>query len=180
MKTPPEKQADQVEQEDIALFRNAIGSIKPIADPNRVVLDKTPRKPSFNNHAPAQEVPDILSDFVSGDTPSEFLSNGLSATTLRKLRRGTWLVRDSLDLHGFNTDTARKLLQEFLHDALQRKLRCVLVIHGKGMNSSGGEAILKKLTRNWLVQHQAVLGFCDANPNQGGNGAVLVLLRSSR
>lgn len=96
---------------------------------------------------------------------------------LRKLRRGNWPVQDSLDLHGNNRDSARKLFQEFLQEALQRQLRCVLVIHGKGMNSEQGEAVLRKLTRHWLTQHPQVLGFCDAPPGQGGSGAVLVLLK---
>ena len=106
------------------------------------------------------------------------MSNGLSRMTLRKLRRGTWPIQDSLDLHGNNSDASRKLLQEFLHEASQRNLRCVLVIHGKGLNSQGGEAVLRKLTRHWLTQHRQVLGFCDALPQNGGSGAVLVLLKT--
>ena len=98
--------------------------------------------------------------------------------TLRKLRRGGWPIQDSLDLHGNNSDAARKLLQEFLHEAVQHELRCVLVIHGKGLNSQNGEAILRKLTRHWLTQHPRVLGYCDALPKEGGSGAVLVLLKS--
>ena len=106
------------------------------------------------------------------------MSNGLSRMTLRKLRRGTWPIQDSLDLHGNNTDAARRLLQEFLHEATQRNLRCVLVIHGKGLNSQGGEAVLRELTRHWLTQHRQVLGYCDAQPRNGGSGAVLVLLKT--
>ena len=124
-------------------------------------------------------IPDTLSDFAAEKVPDEFLSNGLSRMTLRKLRRGTWPIQDSLDLHGNNTDAARKLLQEFLHEATQRNLRCVLVIHGKGLNSQGGEAVLRKLTRHWLTQHRQVLGYCDAQPRNGGSGAVLVLLKAA-
>ena len=98
--------------------------------------------------------------------------------TLRKLRRGNWPVQDRLDLHGYNSDTARKLLQEFLREATLRGLRCVMVIHGKGMNSRGGEAVLRRLTRHWLTQHPRVLAYCDALPKDGGNGAVLLLLKA--
>jgi len=107
------------------------------------------------------------------------LSNGLSRMTLRKLRRGTWPIEDSLDLHGNHTDAARKLLQEFMHEAAQRNLRCVLVIHGKGLNSRGGEAVLRRLARHWLTQHPHVLGFSDAPPKFGGGGAVMVLLKNN-
>jgi len=118
-------------------------------------------------------------DFANRDAPDEYLSNGLSRMALRKLRRGVWPIRDSLDLHGNNSDAARKLLQEFLHEATQRKLRCVLVIHGKGLNSRSGGAVLRKLTRHWLAQHRHVLGYCDAPAKDGGSGAVLVLLKTT-
>jgi DNA-nicking Smr family endonuclease len=123
-------------------------------------------------------MPDTLSDFAAENAPDEYLSNGLSRLALRKLRRGGWPVQDSLDLHGNNSDAARKLLQEFLHEAMQRELRCVLVIHGKGLNSRGGKALLRKLTRHWLTQHPGVLGYCDAQPKEGGSGAVLLLLKT--
>ena len=98
--------------------------------------------------------------------------------TLRKLRRSFWPIQDNLDLHGSNSETARRLLQEFLHAAAQRKLRCVLVIHGKGLNSESGEGLLRKLVRHWLTQHPRVLAFCDAPLRNGGSGAVLVLLKN--
>ena len=121
---------------------------------------------------------DRFSDTTPDITADEFLRNGLSRMVLRKLRRGTWPVQDSLDLHGNNTEAARKLLQQFLHEATRRNLRCVLVIHGKGLNSRDGEAVLRKLTRHWLTQHRQVLGYCNAQPGDGGSGAVLVLLKT--
>ena len=96
--------------------------------------------------------------------------------TLRKLRRGEWPLQDELDLHGLNSDAARQLLVEFLHDSTQRGLRCVNVIHGKGWRSEGRDGILKVHTRHWLTQHPQVLAFCEAPPNAGGGGAVWVLL----
>lgn len=180
VKKKPTIQTLSVEPEDAALFRAAVGEVKPIPEYNRVVVQKSFHKPIFHSPASSPELPDTLSDFVTGDTPDEFLSNGLSRMTLRKLRRGTWPVRDRLDLHGLNSDAARNLLQEFLHDAIQNNFRSVLVIHGKGLNSPDGEAVLRKLARHWLIQHPVVLGFCNASPAEGGSGAVLVLLKSNR
>ncbi|MDX8384904.1 MAG: Smr/MutS family protein [Gallionella sp.] len=180
MAKPPSRKTGQVEPDDAELFRASVGKVKPLTKQNRAELQKPPQRPRLQDTASTAEVPDILSDFVTGETPEKYLANGLSVMTLRKLRRGEWPVKDSLDLHGLNTDAARKLLQEFLHNAVQRQFRCVLVIHGKGVNSERGEAVLRKLTRNWLTQHASVLGFCDATPRLGGSGAVLVLLRSSR
>jgi DNA-nicking Smr family endonuclease len=168
---------DQIAPDDAALFRAAVCEVKPLAVQNRIKPQHRPRLPLLRPAAPVQAIPDTLSDHSAEEAPAEYLRNGLSRMTLRKLRRGVWPVQDSLDLHGSNSDAARKLLQEFLHEATQRGMRCVLVIHGKGMNSRGGEGVLRKLTRHWLTQLPQVLGYCDAAPNQGGSGAVLVLLK---
>jgi len=173
-----EDKSDKIAPEDAALFRAAVGTVKPLPEQNRVTPQTAPRRPRLRPVIPPPEIPDTLHDFSAESAPDDFLSNGLSRMTLRKLRRGTWPIQVSLDLHGNNTDAARKLLQEFLHEAAQRNLRCVLVIHGKGLNSQGGEAVLRKLTRHWLTQHRQVLGYCDAQPRDGGSGAVLVLLKT--
>ncbi|HSM98341.1 MAG TPA: Smr/MutS family protein [Gallionella sp.] len=179
MKKTAKGKTGKIAPEDAALFRAAVGEVQPLAEQNRITPQPAPRKPLLHRSIPPPAIPDTLSDFAAGNAPDEYLSNGLSRMALRKLRRGGWPVQDSLDLHGNNSDAARRLLQEFLHEATQRELRCVLVIHGKGLNSRGGEAVLRKLTRHWLTQHPLVLGYCDALPNAGGSGAALVLLRNS-
>ncbi len=170
-KPPPQ------ETGDAALFRAAVGEVQPLPEQNRIEPQKPPRKPIPRAPAKPAAIPDTLSDFAAENTPDEFLRNGLSRMTLRKLRRDHWPVQDRLDLHGNSSDTARKLLQEFLHEAVQRELRCVLVIHGKGTNSPGGEAVLRRLARHWLAQRPDVLACCDALPRDGGSGAALVLLK---
>ncbi len=178
---PPQESPD-----DAALFRAAVGEVKPLPEQNRNQPHRPPRSPLPRTPAHPPVIPDTLSDgypanssadFAAGDAPDEFLRNGLSRMTLRKLRRGHWPVQDSLDLHGNSSSAARKLLQEFLYEVAQRGLRCVRVIHGKGMNSRGGEAVLRRLTRHWLTQRAEVLAYCDALPRDGGSGAALVLLK---
>jgi len=172
MNKPPSQ-----ETEDAALFRTAVGDVKPLPDQNRIKPQKPPRKFPPRATVTPPTIPDTLSDSAPENTPDDFLRNGLSRMALRKLRRGHWPVQDNLDLHGNTGDAARKLFQEFLHEAAQRGLRCVLIIHGKGMNSRGGEAVLRKLTRHWLMQRPDVLAYCDAPPRDGGSGAALVLLK---
>ncbi len=164
--------------DDAALFRAAVGAVKPLAKQNRIHLQKTPRKAFFSNTTAPVQIADNLSDFVSADIPSEYLGNGLARLTLRKLRNNTWPIQARLDLHGYNSDAARQQLQAFLFAAKQRALRCVLVIHGKGMNSKDGAAVLKNHTRHWLMQHPLVLAYCDAAPRDGGTGAAVILLKS--
>lgn len=170
------KTADKIEPDDAALFRAAVGDVKPLPQQNRIPPQNAPRKP-FRLQAARETIADTLSDFVPDETADEYLGNGLSRMTLRKLRRGHWPVQDRLDLHGLTADDARRLLQEFLHEARQHEARCVVVIHGKGMNSPGGEAVLRRLARHWLTQHPGVLAWCDTPPHEGGSGAALVLLK---
>ena len=178
MKKPSTKLPDTTDCDDAALFRAAVGTVKPLTEQNRLVPQSTPRKAVPRASVQLHAVPDTLSDSAPENTPEEYLSNGLSRMTLRKLRRGNWPIEESLDLHGNHTDAARKLLQKFMLEAVQRNLRCVLVIHGKGLNSRGGEAVLRRLARHWLTQHPHVLGYCNAPPKYGGSGAALVLLKS--
>jgi len=174
-----ENQAVAIKSDDGALFRATIGAVHSLPEHNRIPPFTAPRHTKVRSLAPQQTIADTLSDFPHDNSPEVFSRNGLSQMTLRKLKRGNYPIQNSLDLHGYPGDAARRLLQEFLHEATQHQLRCVLVIHGKGMNSRGGEAVLRGLTRNWLTQHPQVLAFCAASPETGGEGAVLILLKIS-
>lgn len=156
--------------------------VTPLPPSDRIIPTPAPRRaPLHDRQAHTPVVADTLTDHGAGDEPlNEFLRNGLSRMTLRKLRRGQWPLQDSLDLHGSTSEAARKLLLEFLQQAGQRSLRCVCVVHGKGWHTQDGEGILKLRTRHWLTQCPEVLAFCEAPPNAGGGGAVLVLLKTGR
>ena len=179
VKDQPSVQAENIKADDGALFRASIDKIIPLPEQNRFIPTRTPIPTRVRNDVSRPSIADTLSDFPFDNSPEAFLRNGLPRLTLRKLKRGTYAVEDELDLHGNQSDAARIVLQEFLHQATQRKLRCVRVIHGKGMNSVGGDAVLRRLTRNWLTQHPHVLAFCAAATGQGGDGAVLILLKVS-
>jgi DNA-nicking Smr family endonuclease len=166
-------------EQDTDLFRQVLEGVTPLAPTDRITPTPKSRKIPVRTGTSSTEVADTLSDHGAGDIAiTEFLRPGLNRLTLRKLRHGEWRIQDELDLHGLNSDTARKLLAAFLHDATQRGLRCVNVIHGKGWRSEGRDGILKVLTRHWLAQHPLVLAFCEAPPQAGGSGAVWVLLKA--
>jgi DNA-nicking Smr family endonuclease len=56
-------------------------------------------------------------------------------------------------------------------------VRCVRIVHGKGLGSRNREPVLKGKVRKWLTLRDEVLAFCQAPAPQGGSGAVLVLLK---
>jgi DNA-nicking Smr family endonuclease len=106
-----------------------------------------------------------------------FLRVGLGPDVLTKLRRGHWAVQAELDLHGHDTDEARDALADFLVEARGAGMRCVRVVHGKGLTSPHREPVLKGKVRRWLAHWDDVLAYCEAPRHAGGGGAVLVLLR---
>jgi DNA-nicking Smr family endonuclease len=108
-----------------------------------------------------------------------FLRPGLGTDVLSKLRRGRWSVQGELDLHGLNIEQSRDALADFLLEARSRGLRCVRVIHGKGLTSPNREPVLKGRVRKWLAHWDDVLAYCEAPRHGGGGGAVLILLRGA-
>jgi len=172
--------------DDIALFRDAVRGARPIRTSNRAVIDRRPAPPPV----PVQsllDAHDTLAESVSGpidweqmmETGEElvFLRPGLSREILRRLRRGHWVVQEHIDLHGKNSEQARHLLAQFLGACSRRALRCIRIVHGKGLRSPNREPVLKNKVPVWLARRDDVLAFCQAPANQGGAGALLVLLR---
>ena len=114
------------------------------------------------------------------DDSLSYRRTGIGPDVLRRLRRGEWIIQDQLDLHGHRVEEARDALGEFLREVVRRGLRCVRVVHGKGLGSKGREPVLKAKVRGWLVQRDDVIAFCQARGADGGAGALIVLLRPNR
>lgn len=170
-----------------ALFQHAMRDIQPLSDSNRVEPEPSrpspePRKRREDEDAALREsleLPITLEDRLEMGDETVFLRPGLPRRVLVDLRRGRWVLQGELDLHGCTREEAREALSRFLASSLQRGARCVRVIHGKGLGSPGRVSILKQLSRGWLAQREEILAFCQASPNQGGSGALMVLLRGT-
>ncbi|HCL85990.1 MAG TPA: DNA mismatch repair protein MutS [Comamonadaceae bacterium] len=114
------------------------------------------------------------------DDQLSFRRPGVGLDVTRKLRSGAWSIQRQLDLHGLRTDEAREALGEFIRLAHRTGLRCVRVVHGKGLGSPGRTPVLKGRVQRWLVQKKEVLAFVQARPLDGGAGALVVLLQPGR
>ncbi|WP_084186935.1 Smr/MutS family protein [Andreprevotia chitinilytica] len=171
---------------DHELFMLAAAGSRPIVhDRHQHALPRPSPWPLQRWHDEAQVMADAMSDFWPWDeleTGEEllYLRPGMKLDTLKKLRRGQWVVQAGLDLHGHSIDTARLAVAEFLHDCRLRNQRCVRIIHGKGLGSKNKEPVLKLKLKNWLAQRDEVLAFAQARSVDGGSGAVLVLLKGWR
>jgi len=181
--TPPATAA----AEDLLLLE-ALSGVTPLPPPNRAKLVRPRPQPvavqrELDERAALR---DTLSDSPAWELGLEdgeelqFLRDGISRDHLRKLRRGHWVVQAHLDLHGHTAAEARQLTAEFLARCLRDGLRCLRIVHGKGLRSPNREPVLKRKLSGWLAQRDEVLACCQAPRNDGGSGAVLVLLRAAK
>lgn len=176
------------DDEDLAAFHAAVADARPLPPSNRVHLGgPTPPPRPTQRRADEQAVmhealhaPIGLQDRLEGGDEPNYLRQGLAASVLKDLRRGRWVVQDHIDLHGMNREEARTQLAVFLHECLKHGTRCVRIVHGKGLRSPGKMSVLRQLVRGWLMQRNEVLAYCQARPQDGGEGALIALLRSSR
>jgi DNA-nicking Smr family endonuclease len=159
--------------------------VEPLAKPRRQPLPRArpapvARQRQRDEHAALAESlhgPLSVDDALESGEELAFLRDGLSRQLLRKLRRGHFVVEDSLDLHGMNRTQAAESVALFLRRCTRRGVRCVRIVHGKGLGSHNREPVLKGKLRKWLPLRDEVLAFCQAPPYEGGSGAALVLLR---
>lgn len=108
---------------------------------------------------------------------SQHRKNGIQKSIVQKLKRGRFRIDAELDMHQMTLITAHMALLEFIADAQCETIKCVRVIHGKGLRSADGPK-LKMMTRQALRDHPQVMAFTVCKPGNGGDGAVDVLLKS--
>ncbi|MBK1679779.1 hypothetical protein CKO20_05245 [Rhodocyclus tenuis] len=128
----------------------------------------------------AMQRPLDADDWFDAGSAEAFLRNGVSRMVLRDLRRGRWAIQAHLDLHGYNRHEAHEAVSAFVDTALASGKRCVRIVHGRGLGSPGRESVLRTLAKGWLGRRREVLAFCHAPTRDGGEGALWVLLRSTR
>lgn len=169
--------------DDAALFRDAIGPVRPLAR----VADAAPLPPKPapepRQHAlderealrQSQFEPFAFADLAAGDA-LEYLKDGHAPRLLRRLKSGHYSVQDELDLHRMTGAEAEYAIRVFLAECRAHRRLAVRIVHGKGLRSDSDVPVLKNLVDRMLRLRADVLAFASAQPSQGGTGAVLVLL----
>ncbi|MGQ3890250.1 Smr/MutS family protein [Legionella sp. CNM-1927-20] len=184
----------EISDKDKALFREAVKTAKPLKKSNRIEPESQVKSNNqhFNYQIATQktikkiklkEAPLYLSNYytheVQAQTLLSFCRSNMPAKRLRELKLGKIPRQAKLDLHGFKSDIAQQILVEFIQQAMALDHRCLLIIHGKG-SPHGESPILKNLVNHWLKQIPTVMAFHSALPQEGGTGALYVLLKRNR
>lgn len=171
-------------QDDTHLFRQAVADVSPLTPHGRYLHDIPPPPPiPWSRLRDEREViAESMQDPVRWDEATQtgeelcYVRPGLPRQILRRLR-SQWVAQAELDLHGLNRQQARHELADFLHECRRQGVRCVRIVHGKGLGSQDRMPVLKLHVRHWLIQRDEVLAYVQARPAEGGGGAVMVLLK---
>jgi DNA-nicking Smr family endonuclease len=176
----PEK--DDPQAADAELFREAVRGVKPLG-----VRTAPPAAPKMRPRArftradrmavlrESLEAPAADAEVGSGEELA-FRRPEIQLSVMRRLRRGEYRVQREIDLHGLTVTEAKQVLREFLAAALEHQVRCVRIVHGKGLRSGNRGPVLKGAVSAVLKRTGAVLAYVSARQVDGGTGAVYVLL----
>ena len=164
------------------LFREAVRGVRPLGS-----RDAPPRPPKARPRArfTRADRAAVLRESLDGAAADPALASGeelvfrrpeIQPGVLRRLRRGEYRVQREIDLHGLTVAEAKAALRQFLILALEQHVRCVRIVHGKGLRSGHRGPVLKAAVNAVLRRTGAVLAYVSARPVDGGTGAVYVLL----
>ena len=182
MTTLPGDENPDDETEDARLFQDAVRGVRPLRQ-----RTPAPRPPRARPHArfTRADRAAVLRESLDAQGADPQLASGeelvfhrpqVQPSVLRKLRRGEYRVQREIDLHGLTVAEAKAALRQFLVGALEQQVRCVRIIHGKGLRSGHRGPVLKAAVNTVLRRTGAVLAYVSARPVDGGTGAVYVLL----
>jgi len=184
--TPPPRPRAEPPADD-SLFLQAMAGVTPIVDPRGVAPPPAPREPHLVDDD--AETLARLAELCSGDGPFDItdtieyiegIAPGVDRRLLKALRRGDYALQGHVDLHGMTKVEAKEAVERFLTESRRQGRRCVLIVHGRGLNSKDQIPVLKEQLQVWLQRGRigkAVLAFATARPHDGGAGALYVLLR---
>lgn len=168
--------------DDIDAFRRAVEGTTPL-EHDRVHFERD--RPDPRARFAREERDAVLDEALHGNPDPTILGTGeelffarpgLPRSVLKKLKRGRYAIAAEIDLHGLTTEQAREALREFLTECAWHRHTCVRVITGKGKGSGDRGPVLKPRVARWLRKCEEVHAFSTARPNDGGSGALYVLL----
>jgi DNA-nicking Smr family endonuclease len=190
---PPKEEPKKKElEEETIFFLDAMSGVTPIPEDSRrsghgAGSAARPSRPASDE---SRQVMEQLQGLVRGsveldltfsDEYIEGAVQGFSRKLMKKLKRGELPVQAHIDLHGMTKQDAETAVADFLLESFRSGLRCVLIVHGRGLNSPENLPVLKEGLPQWLNRgrvRRVVLAFATARPYDGGTGATYVFLRN--
>ena len=179
-----EMQHPENKEDDTVVFTDAMKDVRIVLKKKKTIKRKPPGPFASGRYKSKEDVlfKDIFYNHLNVSTLPEFMEGfieGINPLTLEKLRTGEYSVQKTLDLHGFSVDDAAELFDDFMRTAIRDGLKCVKIIHGRGLKSKK-TPILRESLKSWIIKamhRKWVIAFSNAIMAEGGPGATYILLK---
>ncbi|MFB2728552.1 DNA endonuclease SmrA [Shewanella mangrovisoli] len=175
--------------DESALFFEEMAGVVPLKgdvkavnlQPKALTEEQLQRREAMQREAYLASMPLDLSliPIIAPDDIASFKREGVQGAVFKRLRLGQYSIKMELDVHAYRLSQARDALLNYLLAAQTHGERCVMLIHGKGHNSKPVAGLLKSAVCHWLSQLDMVLAYHSAKTEQGGSGALYVMLTKS-
>ena len=179
------------EEGDEDLFQIAMKDVTPLKGNRNKVIKSPVEKERPPDRLPelSKEVGENFSRMVTesfawdisfSDEYMEGAVSGIGPKIMKRLKRGEFSIQDHIDLHGLTKKEAEAVVNEFIIQSYQNGMRCVLIVHGRGLGSVDHQPAIKKALPGWFkkgILKKIVLAFVTARSFDGGPGALYVLLK---
>ncbi len=181
---PPDPTRNGLSEDDAALFRSAMSDAEKLPGRDSADPKIASRAPSPPGRRAAAAPPPRHQQKASARLPQldAGIAAGLDTRTMDRLRRGQIRPEARIDLHDMTRTQAHAALNVFMARVESSGRRCIIVITGKGRISEGG-GVLRNEVPGWLnapMIRPYILGFAEAQPRDGGAGALYGLLKRAR
>jgi DNA-nicking Smr family endonuclease len=165
----------RITDEEKSTFRDAMQSGKHLSAEPQAQQPEQPGQSSFE-----QSYPLVIERWLEPNSKLSFTRAGVQQSAKQQLKQGRYRPEAKLDLHGSTLAEAATELNEFVCQCVQNKYRCVLIIHGKGTLSKNKKPVIKSAVAGWLKKDKRILAYSSATGQDGGTGALYVLLKRIR
>lgn len=108
----------------------------------------------------------------SGEPEAEKLTPRQKKRNYRRMK-----PQETLDLHGYTIISAMIELEDFIIRCRKRKIEKILIIHGKGLHSPEGEAVLRVAVRDKLKASPFIGEIGHPSEMEGGAGATWAIIK---
>lgn len=187
---PPAKPRQKKKEEytDEELFSSEMRDVQEIEAFRALPCDQHHGKPdrAIDRRDPDHETLTVLGEIATGHRPMhlpdtqeyvEWVSPAYHDTILPELHAGRFSIQAFLDLHGCSVAEADEELARFLEESFKKGLRCVKIIHGRGLRSVQGPQIKAGVIKRLAGRYRKdLIAFVTARQCDGGLGALYVLL----
>lgn len=164
-------------------WQNEIANCKKLSKQNKIVkgfksnFDKVNR--NIENNVDFVDAANLNYDYVLKKNNSLGIDRKLD----KKLKSGNFVADIKVDFHGLKLDEAFNYLISTVKYAYENGLKFILVITGKGYGTKLGKDSIKSQIEHWMTHpdiSSRVVKYVDAQPKDGGLGAIYVLVKSRK